>query len=191
MEYPLTLSFKLLALSPQISVKDAANAEICYIRQKLFKLKEKIAVFADSKKQDLLCEIHADRIIDFSAAYSFMDNGASFGSVKRRGMRSLWRSHYEIADREGCKYTVTEGNPWAKVFDSVFNSIPVLGAFSGYLFQPRYEVRNQAGEICYTLKKRPAFLEGRFSIEQTLEQEDDILVLMSLLMITLLERKRG
>lgn len=191
MEYPLTLTFKVLAFAPQISVTDAANNEICHVRQKLFKLKEKISVFTNAQKQDLVCEIHADRVIDFSASYSFMDQGRSFGSLKRRGMKSLWRSHYEICDGDNCKYTVTEGNPWAKVFDGLLGNVPILGMFAGYFFQPRYEVKNTSGEICYTLAKKPAFLEGRFSIEETVNQEDDILVLMALMMITLLERKRG
>lgn len=191
MEYPLTLSFKIIAVAPQVCVKDSAGNEICFVRQKLFKLKEKISVFATSEKKDLLCEIHADRVIDFSAAYTFLDQGQTFGSVKRHGMRSLWRSHYEISDADAVKYTVSEGNPWAKVLDDLFGRIPILGAFSGYVFQPRYEVKAPNGEICYILRKQPAFFEGRFTVEETSNRDDDILVLMALMMITLLERKRG
>jgi len=191
MQYPLTLTFKILALSPQISVKDAAGNEICYVQQKLFKLKERISVFTNRTRKDLLCEIRADRVIDFSAAYGFFNGDSSFGSVKRRGMRSLWRSHYEISDSTGQKYTVTEGNPWAKVFDGILGGIPILGAFAGYFFHPRYEVKDTSGQICYVLRKQPAFLEGRFTFEETASRDDDILVLMSLLMVTLLERKRG
>ncbi len=191
MQYPLTLTFKLIALAPQISVRDAAGNEICYVRQKLFKLKEKISVFANSEKRDLLCEIEADRILDFSAAYSFMDKGRSFGSVKRRGMRSFWKAHYEVSDTGGQKYTVTEGNPWIKVLDSLVDGIPVVGAFAGYFFHPYYEVKDMAGEVCYVLRKQRAFFEARFTIEETRERDDDILVLMALMMVTLLERNRG
>lgn len=191
MQYPLTLSFKILALAPQISVRDAAGGEICYVRQKLFKLKEKISVFTNSEKNDLLCEINADRMIDFSASYSFQDQGNVFGAVKRRGMRSFWRSHYEISDAEMPKYTVTEGNPWTKVLDGIFSGIPILGAFSGYLFHPHYEVKSPGGEICYILRKQPGFLEAKFTVEETASRDDDILVLMALMMVTLLERKRG
>lgn len=191
MEYPLTLSFKILALAPQVCVKDAGGNEICFVQQKLFKLKEKISVFANSKKENLLCEIQADRVLDFSAAYNFIDQEQSFGSVKRHGVRSLWRSHYEISDAHAPKYTVSEGNPWVKVLDGLLGGIPILGAFSGYLFQPRYEVKDSKGEICYILRKQPAFLEGRFTIEEIANRDDDILVLMALMMITVLERKRG
>lgn len=191
MKYPLTLTFKILAIAPQISVKDAAGNEICYVRQKLFKLKEKISVFTDSTKESLLCEIHADRILDFSAAYEFRENGTPFGSVKRRGMRSFWKAHYEISDSSSLQYTVTEGNPWIKILDSMCEGIPILGSFSGYLFHPYYEVKNQAGETCYILRKQSAFLEGKFAIEELKKCDDDILVWMSLMMLTLLEKKRG
>lgn len=191
MQYPLTLTFKIIALAPQISVKDASGNEICCVRQKLFKLKEKISVFVNAQQKDLLCEIHADRIIDFSAAYRFLDQGREFGSVKRHGVRSLWRSHYEISDANGRKYTVSEGNPWMKVCDSLLGSVPILGMFGGYFFQPRYEVKDASGEICYVLRKQPALLESRFVVEETSNRDDDILVLMALMMITLLERKRG
>lgn len=191
MQYPLTLTFKTIALAPQIAVRDAAGNEICYVRQKLFKLKEKISVFATSQMDDLLCEIHADRIMDFSASYSFLNEGNPFGSVKRRGMRSFWRSHYEISDGVAHKYTVSEGNPWSKVFDGLLGGIPILGIFAGYFFQPRYEVKNLDATICYVLRKQPAFLEGKFTVEETVESEDDLFILMALMMITLLERKRG
>ena len=40
MQYPLELSFKIIALAPQIYVKDARGQELLYVRQKLLKLKE-------------------------------------------------------------------------------------------------------------------------------------------------------
>ena len=46
MQYPLELKFKVLALAPQISVTDAGGQQIFYVKQKLFKLKEAVTVFA-------------------------------------------------------------------------------------------------------------------------------------------------
>lgn len=86
MEYPLSMRFKLMAMSPQIFVEDSAGNTVCYVKQKLFKLKEAVTVFRDASKQHVLCEIKADRIIDFSANYRFFDaSGECFGSVRRRG----------------------------------------------------------------------------------------------------------
>ena len=44
MNYPLNLSFKLLALASQIYVRDANGNLIGYVKQKLLKLKEDINV---------------------------------------------------------------------------------------------------------------------------------------------------
>lgn len=69
MNFPLSLRFKLLALSPQIYVSDAAQQPVLYVKQKLFKLREKIEVFRDESRSQLLCTIQANKIIDWSARY--------------------------------------------------------------------------------------------------------------------------
>src|SRR3972149_438649 len=74
MQYPLNLSFKVMALAPQLSVTDASGQQIFYVKQKLFKLKEAVNVFADSAQTRQLYTINADRILDFSAQYHFSDD---------------------------------------------------------------------------------------------------------------------
>jgi uncharacterized protein YxjI len=190
--FPLNLRFKIMAVSPIIEVTDAHGNYVCYVKQKLFKLKERIEVFTDPTRTQLLCEINANKVIDFSATYTFTDPGGNvFGAVRRKGMRSLWRAHYEICDAEKLLYTISEKNPWAKVFDGLFGEIPILGIFAGYLFQPAYGITHHSGIDCYQLKKMPAFLEGKFQIDEIEPCHDDIVVLMALLMMTLLERRRG
>lgn len=192
MQYPLELSFKILAFAPQIYVRDAAGREVCYVKQQLFKLKEKIRVYADSSMRQLLAEISADRIIDFSARYTFTDpSGAAFGSVQRKGLKSLWRSHYEVEIDGRVEFTLREANPWSKMMDGIFGEIPLVGLLSGYLFHPRYHVLTSAGDVLYTLRKRAAFLEGRFVLEKTGPHEGDITIVMAVLMMILLERDRG
>ena len=101
MIYPLSLSFKIVALAPQIFVRDANGQSICYVKQKLFKLKEAVKVYGDESKSQILCEMNADRIIDWSATYRFSDaDGEIFGSVRRKGTRSFWKAHYEIFDED-------------------------------------------------------------------------------------------
>ena len=68
MNYPLQMRFKILALAPQIHVTDSTGATVCYVRQKMFRLKENVSVFRDETQKTLLCEIKADRIIDWSAS---------------------------------------------------------------------------------------------------------------------------
>lgn len=194
MQYPLELTFKFWALAPQISVKDAQGNVGLYVRQKLFKLKEAIHVFSDSQRSTLVYEIKADRIIDFSACYHFSDaSGKTLGAVKRRGMRSLWRTHYDILDGETIVFTIQEENPWVKVVDTLFAEVPVVGMFTGYFFNPTYLVDRPDGRTVMRLSKKPTFLSRVFSIQQVdqLGESEESQVLLSLLMMLLLERNRG
>ncbi len=189
-QFPLKLSFKILAVSPIISVTDASGASVCYVKQKLFKLKEHVEVFTDESKSQLLCDIHADRVIDFSASYSFTDpDGNAFGSVRRKGMRSLWRVHFEIYQGEQKLYDVVEESVMTRFMDGVLGDIPILGILSAYVFQPKYNViRASDGERCYQLQKKPSLLDKQFELHEFVESPDDITVLMSAITATLLER---
>ena len=194
MKYPLQLTFKLFSLAPQISVVDADGNLIFYVKQKLFKLKEQIIVYADDKKQQPLFYIKADRIIDFSAAYNFSDvDGNHIGSVKRRGMKSLWRARYDIFDGETSTMNIQEKNPWIKVADALFAEIPIVGLFTGYVFNPKYLVSRDDESVVMHLEKIPTFLSRKFTIKATdsLDERQEKQVLLSLLMMLLLERNRG
>ena len=71
MNYPIDLSFKILALASQIYIRDANGNLIGYVKQKLLKLKEDINVFADENQTQIRFNIKADRVLDFSARYNF------------------------------------------------------------------------------------------------------------------------
>ena len=194
MDFPLTLRFKRIALSPQISVTDPAGRLHLYVRQQAFKLKEAITVFADAEQTRPLYRIAADRVLDISARYLIEDAaGAQLGFLQRRGMRSLWRAHYEVHRGEGPVLVIREENPWAKVADQFLGEIPVLGLLTGYLFHPAYRVLRADGSVVLRLVKQPAILEGLYTIERTeeLKPADEILAVLSVVMLVLLERRRG
>ena len=195
MNYPLTLSFKLLALASQIYVRDANGNLIGYVKQKLLKLKEDINVFADEGQTQHLFNIKADRIIDFSAKYNFTSaSGQSLGSISRKGMRSIFKAHYMIFDEsETQTMEIHEENGWIKVVDSLLGEIPLLGMFTGYFFNPSYIVSRMDGAQVARLKKQPAFFEGVFQLEPLTQMGDDeeTKVMLSVLTMTLLERARG
>lgn len=194
MHYPLQLSFKLIAIAPQLSIKDANGELFFYVKQKAFKLKEAVKVFADESQNNLLYEINADRVLDISAEYHFTDsNGFKVGSVKRHGMKSIWRSHYEIIDGYSQGMTVKEANPWAKVMDTIFSEIPILGMLSGYMFHPYYDVHTPDGTAVMRLKKVPSFFEKCYEIEKlaSIDEQTEKRILLSLIMAVLLEKRRG
>lgn len=194
MQYPLELNFKVIALAPQLSVTDAAGQQIFYVKQKLFKLKEEVTVFADTQQTQPLYMINADRIIDFSAQYHFTDQaGMPLGSVKRDGMKSLWRARYNVLNGSAPNLTIREENPWVRVMDGVAGDIPLLGMLSGYVFHPAYLVDRADGTNLMRLQKEPAFFESKFSIKKLADMQpsEETRVLLSLLMMVLLERARG
>jgi hypothetical protein len=194
MNYPLTLTFKVLAIARQLSLRDAGGNLVCYVRQRAFKLKEAVTVFADEAQTTPLYTMAADRVIDFSAQYHFADaHGRRLGSVKRQGMRSLWKARYEVQTNAGRPMTIQEANPWAKVLDSVVGEIPVVGMFTGYLFHPAYVLSGPSGEPLLRLEKQPAFFEGRFRVDKLghLGGDEETVGLLSLVMVILLERRRG
>lgn len=195
MQFPLTLRFKLLTLRSEIYVTDASGRVVLYVKQKLFKLKEDIAVFGDEAQRDKRFNIKADRVIDFSARYHFTDaHGRELGSIKRKGMRSIWKAHYEICDAsEQLTMTLSEENPWVKVLDGMVGDIPVIGFLTGYLLNPTYLISRTDGKPVLRLSKRPSLVERRFEIEklgEVSESEENRAVLGALMMV-LLERSRG
>lgn len=193
-QFPLTLSFKKVALAPQISVTDANGQLLFYVKQKLFKLKEAINVFADREQSDLQFTIGADRVIDFSARYNFKDvNGNDLGAVKRQGRKSLWKAHYDILNGENVVLTIQEESPWVKVMDGFLREIPLVGMFAGYFFNPVYLVSRPDGTVVVKVKKQPSFLESSFTIEEVVDIQDaaEVRTILSIITMTLLERARG
>lgn len=194
MQYPLELTFKFFALAPQISVVDSQGNLAFYVKQKLFKLKEAITIFADAERSRPLYYIKADRIIDFSARYDFTDEAGSYiGSVKRRGLKSFWRARYDIFDGDVTTLNIQEKNPWIKVLDALFAEIPIVGIFTGYVFNPVYLVSRADGTVVMRLEKIPSFLSRKFSIKalNQLSEREEEQVLLSLIMMLLLEKNRG
>jgi uncharacterized protein YxjI len=193
--YPLDLSFKLLALANQISVIDAQGNLIFYVKQKMFKLKEAVTVFADKEQQRPLYKINADRVLDFSARYHVTDvNGGTLGSVKRQGMKSLWKARYDISDgADRSLLTISEENPWVKVVDALVGEIAIIGMFTGYFFNPSYVVKRPDETIVMRFKKQPSMFESKFRLESLipLPAEEEQLAVLSVLMMVLLERRRG
>jgi uncharacterized protein YxjI len=194
MNYPLQVSFKILAIAQQLSITDASGNLIFYVKQKAFKLKEAVTVFADREQTRPLYAINADKVLDFSARYHFTDgSGNAVGSVKRQGMKSIWKARYDILDGETPVMTIAEENPWTKVFDALLGEIPIVGIFTGYLFHPAYLVSHVNGTLLMRLEKQPAFLEGKFIIEKKVDlpPAEENRALLSLIMMILLERRRG
>lgn len=188
--YPLNLSFKLIAFNPQVKVTDASGQTALYVKQKALALKEDVKIFADDAQQRQLYQMKANKIIDFSAQYNITrPEGGPVGAVKRQGMRSLWKASYNIVDPGGAEVgLIHEENPWIKVLDGLVSDIPFLGMF----INPAYLVDLRGQTVLY-LKKQPAVFEGKFTLEKRgdFSEADEGLLLSSIIMMLMLERVRG
>lgn len=195
MIFPLDLRFKLLAIASQIYVRDGSGRLVLYVRQKAFKLKEAVSVYADEEQKQLRYRIDADRMIDIAAQYRVEDaTGRPLGTVKRRGFKSLWRAQYEISRGALPVLVIQEENPWVKVVDGLLGEIPVVGMLSGYVFHPAFKVtRTSDGATALRVVKQPAFFEGRYRVDSLapLAGEEQELALLGILMMLILERTRG
>lgn len=194
--YPLSLSFKIMALASQATVTDANGRTVLHTKQKMFKFKEHVEIWTDATRGTLLAEIKANKVIDWSARYFSTDaHGQPIGSVGRRGWRSMWKAHYEAFNPgdNTPDFSIQEENAWSKVADSLLGEIPIIGMFTGYFFHPAYLATRSNGVPAMRMTKQPAFFEGKFSIEKLgdLTPREELNLFLSFLMMMLLERRRG
>ncbi|QNS42418.1 hypothetical protein H0S70_05450 [Chryseobacterium manosquense] len=196
LNYPLDFKFKITTLSSDFNITDKNGNYVAYVRQKMFKLKEDVIIFNDETRTRELFRIQANQWIDFNASYSMTDleNGKNFGTLARKGMRSLWKSHYDVLDENNAlKYQISEDNAWVKILDGFIGEIPIVGMFTGYFLNPSYTVKDSAGKEYFRLKKMPSLIGRRFQLDRLIDidDKDESLVVLSLLMMVLLERERG
>lgn len=195
LQFPIKFVFNITTLANDFTATDSSGKTVAYVKQKLFKLKEDITIYGNERKTEINYTIKADKWIDFSAAYSIKDkSGNELGKVARKGWKSMWKAAYELIDQnQKLQYHIREENAWVKVMDAVVGQVPIVGSFTGYLFNPAYIVTNLEGETVARLKKEASFFGRKFVVSKltTLDQDDDERIMIGLMMMVLLERRRG
>ena len=201
-DYPLKLSFKLIALAPRIIVTDAKGKEILFVSQKIFKLKEDVRIYPNQQKEREIYNIRAEKILDFNTRYNFFtaDTQEHIGSVKAKGWRSIWSATYHIDDPEGNQLMyIKEDNPWVKVGDALFSQLPFVGMFTGYVFHPAFTAYRSTdledtSQPVMQIKKENAFFEGVFSmdlIDQNIDRDEELSAILSFMLMVQFMRRRG
>lgn len=194
-QFPLNLKFNIGTLSNDLSATDSEGKYIGYVRQKLFKLRDHVQVFTDKSKKTLSYEVRADKIAGLKVCYAFNDpDQKHLGKVARKGAKSFWKANYLIYnDAEEHEFTIREENPWTKVWDSMLGEIPIINIFTGYFANPSYIVKDINDEPVVRLKKKPSFFSRKFQVDalKELKKGEDERVLLSLITMSLNERRRG
>lgn len=196
--YPLTATFRLLALSPEIQVRNAQGEMLLQVKQKLMTLREATTVFADEAKTQPLYQMKADRIIGFGATHHITraSDGASIGAVRSDGLRSLWRARYTVMGAHGGEvFHIREENPWIKVLHELADEIPLVGIFIAMYINPRYLLTDPSGTVRYRITKRRSLVSRNFTLEELTPDADagldERLVALALIQVMMLERTRG
>ncbi|MBB6052152.1 hypothetical protein [Armatimonas rosea] len=195
MNYPLTVSFKLLALLSQLTVTDASGNTVCYLKRK-FSWKEKITIFTDSGQTEPLYHIESNKAIALSPVYTFVEAATNkeLGTVTCNGWKSIWNIDYQIrpVGMENATLAIDEENPWIKVIDHVVGEIPIIGLATAFLFHPAYLVKRGDTKVLRLVKK-PSLFESKFELEKhaDLSPDEEKLALLGLMVMVLAARSRG
>jgi uncharacterized protein YxjI len=92
--------FKFFGASFQIF--DPHGQVVLYSKQRAFKLKEDIRIYADESQTEEVLSIKARSWLDFSAAYDVVDSvtGEKVGGLKRRGFKSMLKDEWIFMDAD-------------------------------------------------------------------------------------------
>lgn len=193
--YPYTFKFNIATFHNDFVMKDVTGQTKAYVKQKLFKLKEHVRVFTNETEQDIAFEIKADKWLDFNTSYSFIKpDGTSIGRLARKGWKSLWKAQYELFDENNQQdLIIQEKNAWVKVMDGLLSEVPIVGLLTGYFFNPSYTVTRPDGTLVCMFKKMPSFMGRLFQLtkEAEFESGEEERIQLGLIMMSLLERRRG
>jgi hypothetical protein len=193
--YPFSFQFNIATFHNDFIVRDNSGATRAYVKQKMFKLKEHVRVFTDESETELAYDIRADRWLDFNTVFSFnKPDGNSIGKLVRKGWKSIWKASYELYDENDIQdLLIQEKNPWVKVCDTLLSEIPIVGMLTGYFFNPSYSVKRPDGTLVCSFTKDASFFGRKFSLnkENQFEQGEEERIKLGLMMMVLLERRRG
>ena len=193
--YPYSFQFNIATFHNDFTVKDSTGDTRAYVKQKMFKLKEHVRVFTDESETQLAYDIRADRWLDFNTVFSFHNpDGINLGKLVRKGWKSIWKASYELYDENDIQdLLIQEKNPWVKVCDTLLSEIPIVGMLTGYFFNPSYSVKRPDGTLVCSFTKNASFFGRKFSLikENLFEQGEEERIKLGLMMMVLLERRRG
>ena len=194
LHYPVTATFSILSIGQTVRVNDSLATLILYVKQKAFRLKAEVIVYADEQRTQPVYRIRGDRMMG-SVKYAVSTaDGRSIGSLQRQWGSFLWRATYRLFDRNDREIgTIRQQNPWIRVLHGLAEEIPLMGVFVAMLLNPTYRVDAPDGTTVMRLVKKTSFVSRSFVIESVvpLGRETEEVVLPAVLTFALMERARA
>ena len=193
LKFPLDIKFHIATFSNDFSVTDANNQSVFYVREKILSWRDVIKVYRDSSKKEELFQLRSNRVIDFQQTFTITDaNGNIVGKAKRKTLKSFWTATFHIYDaNDNHIFTIKERSGFTRMMDGMVGEIPVVGFFSGYLFNPKYALSNLQGTELMEVSKEPSFFGRKFKLNQYQQTEDDALFVLSFMLMLITDRNRG
>jgi uncharacterized protein YxjI len=194
LNYPVTATFSLLSIGQTVRITDALGALILFVKQKAFRLKADVVVYADEAQTQPVYRIRGDRMMG-SVKYAVTDaDGGPLGSVQRQWGSAFWRATYRIFDANDAEIgTIRQLNPWIRVLHGLAEEIPFVGVVVAMWVNPTYAVEVPAGVTVMHLIKKRSFTSRRFVIESMggLTRDTERIVLPAVITFALMERARA
>lgn len=90
-------------ISTKFHIYGPDDSLVMFCKMKGFKLKEDIRLYSDENMITEILTIQADRVIDFSAAYTVVDaqSGEKVGALRRKGFKSILRDEWTVLNANG------------------------------------------------------------------------------------------
>jgi hypothetical protein len=179
--------FKLLGGAFRLKTLDGRL--LGYSRQKAFKLREDIRVYADESESLELLHIQADRIVDFSAAYKVFDSrtGELIGALRRKGWTSLFRDSWELLDSEGrLRGRVVEDSGWKALLRRLADAVS--------MFLPQTFLIEVEGQVVATMRQNFLGIPPRYTIDLSLDREGILprpLAVATVILLLAVEGRQG
>ena len=194
LHYPVTATFSIISLGQTVRVVDALATQILYVKQKAFRLKADVTVYADEQQTQPVYLIRGDRMLG-SVRYTVgTADGRPLGSLQRQWGSALWRATYKVFDRNETQIgTIRQQNPWIRVLHALAEEIPLVGPIVGIYVNPTYAVDVPEGTTVLRLIKKRSWVSRSFVIQSTapLRRETEEVVLPAVLTFALMERARA
>ncbi len=194
LQFPLDFKFHIATFSNDFSVTDARGQSVFYVREKMFSFRDVIKVYRDSNKSEQLYELRSNRLIDFQQTFTITDqNGRVVGKARRKTLKSFWTATFHIYDaNDNHIFTIKERSGLTRLMDGFLGGIPIIGFFSGYVFNPKYVLKDLIGSELMEVSKEPSFFGRKFKLANFKAQPEHYeLFILSYMMLLIADRDRG